>query len=166
MHGLWACLLQSRYKVTSWLTCHVMSLQVSISKDNGFLVIRIGFHKAAVTAFFQQSVFHSRWGKERPLNSRLLMQDICLPDYDFSPMSHLPDNEAWNVQVFRSITSDAARLVSSPLACACLVSRIAMQMSSSVVQGSAKRRVLGCVNSPSRPEGLGRRDSRNPGPTF
>ena len=52
-----------------------------------------------------------RWGKERPLNSRLLMQDVCLPDYDFSPMSHLPDNEAWNVQVFRSITSDAARLV-------------------------------------------------------
>ena len=60
------------------------------------------------------SVFHfpfSRWGKERPLNSRLLMQDVCLPDYDFSPMSHLPDNEAWNVQVFRSITSDAARLI-------------------------------------------------------
>ena len=53
----------------------------------------------------------SRWGKERPLNSRLLMQDVCLPDYDFSPMSHLPDSEAWNVQVFRSITSDAARLV-------------------------------------------------------
>ena len=86
-----------------------------------------------------QSVFPSRWGKERPLNSRLLMQDVCLPDYDFSPMSHLPDNEAWNVQVFRSITSDAARLVSSPLACACLVSRIAMQMSSGVVQRSAKR---------------------------
>lgn len=53
--------------------------------------------------------FVERWGKERPLNSRLLMQDVRLPDYDFSPLSHLPDSEAWNVQVFRSITSDAAR---------------------------------------------------------
>ena len=52
-----------------------------------------------------------RWGKERPLNSRLLMQDVRLPDYDFSPLSHLPDSEAWNIQVFRSITSDAARSV-------------------------------------------------------
>ena len=33
-----------------------MSLQVSISKDNGFLVIRIGFHKAAATAFFSASI--------------------------------------------------------------------------------------------------------------
>ena len=40
------------------------------------------------------------------------MQDVRLPDYDFSPLSHLPDSEAWNVQVFRSITSDAARSVS------------------------------------------------------
>ena len=47
-----------------------------------------------------------------PLNSRLLMQDVRLPDYDYSPLSRLPDRLAWNVQVFRSITSDAARFVS------------------------------------------------------
>ena len=63
MHGLWACLLQSRDKVTSWLTCHVMSLQVSISKDNGFLVIRIGFHKAAATAFFSAIRFPFQMGQ-------------------------------------------------------------------------------------------------------
>ena len=35
-----------------------------------------------------------------------------------------------------------------------------------VVQGSAKGRALGCVNSPLRPEGARRRDSRNLGTAF
>ena len=112
----------------SWLHCYLMSLQVSISrvshKNTVSKISQMEFQKAVptfsairqvcVVLRVNNSVFHfpfSRWGKERPLNSRLLMQDVCLPDYDFSPMSHLPDNEAWNVQVFRSITSDAARLI-------------------------------------------------------
>jgi hypothetical protein len=50
-----------------------------------------------------------RWGKERPLHTRLLIQHVQLPDYDVNDVPDLDPDEAWGVQVFRSITSDSAR---------------------------------------------------------
>ena len=63
-----------------------------------------------------------RWGKERPLNTRLLIQNVGLPTHDIDCVPGLEGNEGtssdklgsneeapWEVQVFRSITSDSAR---------------------------------------------------------
>lgn len=53
-----------------------------------------------------------RWGKERPLNTRLLIQNVELPTYDVEAVPGLKgsdDEASWDVQVFRSITSDSAR---------------------------------------------------------
>ena len=65
-----------------------------------------------------------RWGKERPLNTRLLIQNVGLPTHDIDCVPGLEGNEGtssdklgsneeapWEVQVFRSITSDSARYV-------------------------------------------------------
>ena len=65
-----------------------------------------------------------RWGKERPLNTRLLIQNVGLPTHDIDSVPGLEGNEGtssdrlgsneeapWEVQVFRSITSDSARFV-------------------------------------------------------
>ena len=54
----------------------------------------------------------SRWGKERPLNTRLLIQNVGLPTHDVDCVPGLKgngDDASWEVQVFRSITSDSAR---------------------------------------------------------
>lgn len=63
------------------------------------------------TAFARVIDVSFRWGKERPLNSRLLIQSIELPDYDINLVPGLGERDAdsWAVQVFRSITSDSAR---------------------------------------------------------
>ena len=50
-----------------------------------------------------------RWGKERPLNTRLLIQNVEAPYYDLESVPGIDDSSEWNVQVFRSITSDSAR---------------------------------------------------------
>ena len=52
-----------------------------------------------------------RWGKERPLHTRLLIQEVHLPTFDINDVPDLQPSEVWGVQVFRSITSDSARLV-------------------------------------------------------
>ena len=50
-----------------------------------------------------------RWGKERPLNTRLLIQNVEAPYYDLESVPGIDDSSGWNAQVFRSITSDSAR---------------------------------------------------------
>ena len=56
------------------------------------------------------SSFIIRWGKERPLNTRLLIQNVEEdPAFDLNSVPGLEDCSDWNVQVFRSITSDSAR---------------------------------------------------------
>ena len=52
-----------------------------------------------------------RWGKERPLHTRLLIQEVHLPTFDINDVPDLQPSEVWGVQVFRSITSDSARFV-------------------------------------------------------
>ena len=88
-------------------------------------------------------LYSFRWGKERPLNTRLLIQNVEAPNFildavpaasdenniddahifengrnseESKPESRLSGSESsssssgdWNVQVFRSITSDSAR---------------------------------------------------------
>lgn len=52
--------------------------------------------------------FVERWGKERPLHTRLLIQNVTQPEFDWSTSSE-EQTDLWDVQVFRSITSDSAR---------------------------------------------------------
>ena len=67
---------------------------------------------AVVRPFLHSTLSCPRWGKERPLNTRLLIQNVELPTYDVNCVPGLKgdhDEASWSVQVFRSITSDSAR---------------------------------------------------------
>ena len=50
-----------------------------------------------------------RFGKEHPLNSRLLIQNVETSGQYEIHFQDDNDENSWGVQVFRSITSDSAR---------------------------------------------------------
>ena len=50
-----------------------------------------------------------RFGKEQPLNSRLLIQNVETSGQFEIHLRDEKEENSWGVQVFRSITSDSAR---------------------------------------------------------
>ena len=94
-----------------------MHVKLRISFKNNLL-----FNHTEIECFLYFFFIISRWGKERPLNTRLLIQNVGLPTHDIDCVPGLEGNEGtssdklgsneeapWEVQVFRSITSDSAR---------------------------------------------------------
>ena len=71
---------------------------MSFTKHSSGIIIIRNRSKNLIGFNISEFLFQIRWGKERPDNSRLLIQDVGLPDLDFSPLEGRSSEGLWNVQ--------------------------------------------------------------------